>query len=112
MQGKKVPIIAGQTKQSHQPQQFDESELITIAAQVSFDALLNVIKALPTAQKWQIYQVLGVELYPQPPQAKVIEQNADEESKAKLLTVAEEDTQTDEEALNTWLTARGYQKAE
>ncbi|WP_103667687.1 hypothetical protein [Pseudanabaena sp. BC1403] len=112
MQSKKVPSIAGHTKQSQQFQKFDESELIPIATQVSFDALLNVIKTLPIAQKWQIYQVLGVELYPQPPQAKVIEQKADEESKAKLLTVVEEDTQTDEEALNTWLTERGYQKAE
>ncbi|TYQ28727.1 hypothetical protein PseudUWO311_04355 [Pseudanabaena sp. UWO311] len=112
MQSKKVPSIAGHTKQFQQLQKFDESELIPIATQVSFDALLNVIKALPIEQKWQIYQVLGVELYPQPPQAKVIEEKADEESKAKLLTVVEEDTQTDEEALNTWLTARGYQKAE
>ncbi|GBO52180.1 hypothetical protein APA_5270 [Pseudanabaena sp. lw0831] len=112
MQSKKVPIIAGQTKQSQQPQKFDESALITIATQVSFDVLLTVIQTLPIAQKWQIYQVLGVDLYPQPPQAKAIEEKADEEDKSKRLTVVEDDTQTDEEALNTWLTARGYQNTD
>ena len=107
MQGKKVPIIAGQTKQSQQSQQFDESALIPIATQVSFETLLSVIQTLPIAQKWQIYQVLGVDLYPHPPQAKAIEQKADAESKSNLLSVVEDDTQTDEEVLNRWLSARG-----
>jgi hypothetical protein len=112
MQSKKVPSIAGHTKQSQQFQKFDESELIPIATQVTFETLLNVIQSLTTVQKRQIYQLLGVELYPQPPQVKIIDQKADTESKSKLLAVIEDDTQTDEEALNTWLTARGYQNAE
>ncbi len=112
MQGKKLPIISGQTQQSQPPQQFDESALIPIATQVSFETLLTVIQALTTVQKRQIYQLLGVELYPQPPQVKIIEQKADAENKSRLTTVIEDDTQTDEEALNTWLTARGYQNSE
>jgi hypothetical protein len=112
MQGKKVPIISGQTEQSQESRKFDESALIPIATQVSFDDLLKVIESLPTAQKWQIYQLLGIELYPQPPQAKLIEQKSGAESQSKLTTIIEDDTQTDEEALNTWLTAHGYQNAE
>jgi hypothetical protein len=112
MQGKKVPVISGQAKQSQQSHKFDESVLIPIAAQVSFETLLTAIQSLTAEQKRQIYQLLGVELYPQPPQVKIIEQKADPESKSKLLTVIEDDTQTDEEALNTWLTAQGYQNAQ
>lgn len=112
MQGKQVPFISGQTELSQQSRKFDESALIPIASQVSFGDLLKVIESLTTTQKLQIYQLLGVQLYPQPPQAKLIEQKSGAESQSKLTNIIEDDTQTDEEALNSWLTARGYQNAE
>ncbi len=114
MQGKPLPIIAGQTKQSQQPEKSDPA-LIAIATQVSFETLLTVIQSLTTAQKRQIYQLLGVELYPQPPQlpqAKTIKEKASKKDESKRLAVFDDDTQSDEEAVNTWLTARGYPKAE